>query len=76
MGYMPNVITPHGFRSMASTLLNQNGYNADWIEAELAHEDSDKIRAIYNRTSYLEDRRRMMQDWADYLDGLREAAGK
>lgn len=74
IGYKPDVITPHGFRSMASTLLNQKGFNPDWIERELAHDDVNKIRAIYNRAAYLQERRAMMQDWADYLDELRAKA--
>lgn len=45
------------------------GYHADWIEAQLAHKETNKIRAAYNRAQYLTERRRMMQQWADYLDG-------
>ena len=63
---------PHGFRSMASTMLNELGYNADWIERQLAHVPRNLIRGIYNRAEYLLERRRMMQEWADYLDGLRQ----
>lgn len=74
MGYTADQVTPHGLRSMASTLLNQQGFRSDWIERELAHEDVNKIRAIYNRAAYLEQRRTMMQAWADYLDDLRESA--
>lgn len=61
----------HGFRSMASTLLNERGWNPDVIEAQLAHQDQNSVRRAYNRAQYLEDRRRMMQEWADYLDELR-----
>ena len=61
----------HGFRSMASTILNERGWNPDVIEAQLAHQDANAVRRAYNRAQYLEDRRRMMQEWADYLDELR-----
>ena len=61
----------HGFRSMASTLLNERGWNPDVIEAQLAHQDANTVRRAYNRAQYLEDRRKMMQEWADYLDELR-----
>lgn len=64
-------MTVHGFRSMASTLLNERGWNPDVIEAQLAHQDANAVRRAYNRAQYLEDRRRMMQEWADYLDELR-----
>jgi integrase len=72
MGYEKGVMTIHGFRSMASTLLNEQRYRPDVIEAQLAHGDQDAIRSAYNRASYLDERRRMMAEWADYLDGLRE----
>lgn len=71
MGYAKEEMTAHGFRAMASTLLNELGYNFDVIEAQLAHEGYDKIRAIYNRAQYMDERRKLMQDWADYLDKLR-----
>jgi integrase len=63
--------TVHGFRHLISTALNEHGYNSDWIERQLAHGDPDKIRAIYNKAMYLEDRRVMMQEWADELDSFR-----
>lgn len=72
MGYKGRM-TAHGFRAMASTLLNERGHRHDVIEAQLAHAGYDKIRAVYNRAEYMEERRRLMQEWADYLDGLREA---
>jgi len=75
MGYAKDEMCAHGFRSMASTILNEQGYPADAIEKQLAHNPSNKIRGIYNRTEYLPERRRIMQDWADYLDGLRAQAG-
>jgi len=71
MGYAKDEMCAHGFRSMASTILNEQGYPADAIEKQLAHNPSNKIRGIYNRAEYLPERRRIMQDWADYLDGLR-----
>lgn len=71
MGYTKEQMTAHGFRAMASTLLNELGHRTDVIEAQLAHKGADKIRAIYNRAQYMEDRRQLMQAWADYLDGLR-----
>lgn len=60
----------HGFRAMASTLLNEKGYRPDIIEAQLAHKEKDAVREAYNRAEYLEERRKMMQEWADYLDSL------
>jgi integrase len=71
MGYSSEEMTVHGFRSMASTLLNEQGYNRDWIERQLAHAERNNVRAAYNYAEYLPDRRRMMQEWADYLDTLR-----
>jgi integrase len=68
LGYSKDVMVGHGFRAMASTLLNEQGYNRDWIERQLAHGESNKIRAAYNFAEYLPERRRMMQGWADYLD--------
>ena len=72
MGYDKNTMTVHGFRSMASTLLNEQGYNRDWIERQLAHGERNTVRASYNYAQYLPERRRMMIDWAEYLDELRE----
>ncbi len=71
MGYGKEQMTVHGFRSMASTLLNEQGYNRDWIERQLAHGERNTVRAAYNYAEYLPERRRMMQEWADYLDGLK-----
>ena len=73
MGYDKDAMTVHGFRSMASTLLNEKGYNRDWIERQLAHGERDGARAAYNYAEYLPERRKMMQEWADYLDELRNA---
>ena len=74
MGYEKHEMSVHGFRSLASTLLNESGYNADWIERQLAHSERNGVRAAYNYAEYLPERRRMMQEWADYLDELKNAA--
>jgi integrase len=74
MGYSRDQMTAHGFRSMASTLLNEAGYRFDVIETQLAHSSADKIRAIYNRAQYMEERRKLMQGWADMLDVLKATA--
>ena len=60
----------HGFRTPASTILNEKGYSLDVIEKQLAHEDEDKIRSAYNRAEYLLERKKMMQEYADYLDSV------
>jgi integrase len=70
LGYSKDEMTGHGFRSMASTLLNEQGWNRDAIERQLAHAERNNIRAAYNYAEYLPERRRMMQHWADYLDKL------
>ena len=62
--------TGHGFRATASTILNEQGWKADVIERQLAHAEGNKVRAAYHRSEYLDDRRKMMQHWADYLDAL------
>jgi integrase len=72
MGYEKGVMTAHGFRSTASTLLNANGWNRDVVERQLAHQESNSVRASYNFAEYLPERRKMMQWWADYLDELRK----
>ena len=71
LGYEVNEFTGHGFRSMASTLLNESGWTPDAIERQLAHVEGNSVRAAYNYAEHLEERRRMMQWWADYLDELR-----
>ena len=76
MGYTADIMTMHGFRSMASTILNELGYNRDWIERQLAHTERNSIRAAYNYAEYLPERRKMMQDWADLLTDLKEKARK
>jgi integrase len=75
MGYQ-NRMTGHGYRSLASTILNEKHYSPDVIERQLAHEDSDKIRSAYNRAEYLPERKKMMQDYADYLGGVLVEAEK
>lgn len=65
-------VTAHDFRATASTELNGLGYNSDWIEKQLAHADDDKTRASYNHARYLDDRRNMLQDWANIVDEWRE----
>ena len=74
LGYAVGDMTGHGFRSMASTLLNEQGWNRDAIERQLAHAERDDIRAAYNYAEHLPERRKMMQAWADYLDKLKTGA--
>ncbi|WP_430389187.1 tyrosine-type recombinase/integrase [Dyella sp. 20L07] len=75
LGYGKDEMTGHGFRSMAASRLNEMGWNADAIERQLAHAESNKVRAAYTHAAqYLEERIRMMQAWADYLDGLKHGA--
>jgi integrase len=71
MGYKGRTTT-HGFRGLFSTEANENGFESDWVERQLAHDERDEVRAAYNAAQYLPQRRKMMQWWADYLDGLRE----
>ncbi len=66
--------TAHGFRATASTILNEQGWRPDVIERQLAHAERNQVRAAYHRSEYLPDRKKMMQHWADYLDGLRSGA--
>lgn len=75
MGYGNDTMTPHGFRALARTLLDEQlGYRVDWIEHQLAHAVRDANGRAYNRTSHLKDRAVMMQGWADYLDALKAQA--
>lgn len=62
--------SPHGFRATASTILNEMGYRPDLIERQLAHKERNQVRAIYNRAEYLDERRQMMQGWADAIDAM------
>jgi integrase len=76
LGYSGEEMTGHGFRSMAATRLNEMGWKPDAIERQLAHAESNKVREAYTHAAqYLDDRTRMMQAWADYLEGLK-AGGK
>lgn len=74
LGYAKDEMTGHGFRSMASTLLNEQGWHRDAIERQLAHAERNDVRAAYNFAQHLPERRRMMQAWADYLDRLARGA--
>ena len=71
MGYPQDKATAHGFRATASTILNSRRFDRDVIEAALAHQDQNEIRRIYNRSLYLPERTRLLQDWADLLDRLK-----
>jgi integrase len=75
LGFSKDDMTGHGFRTMASTLLNEQGWHPDLIEPQLAHAERNKIRAAYNRAQRLPERRQMMQAWADYLEGLKTGDG-
>ncbi len=71
MGYSGAEMTWHGFRTIASTLLNEQGWHPDLIELQLAHAERNEVRSAYNKAQRLPERRKMMQAWADYLDGLK-----
>jgi integrase len=70
LGYGRKEICAHGFRAMASTMLNEMGYNPDWVERQLAHSELNGVRAAYNHAEHLPERRKMTQEWADFLDSL------
>jgi integrase len=74
LGYDKEQMTGHGFRHLASTNLNELGWNPDAIERQLSHKDGNAIRGTYNLAGYLDERRKMMQGWANHLDGLRDEA--
>jgi integrase len=77
MGWSNEEMTPHGFRAMASTILDNMGYKQEWLERQLAHEEPNKVKAAYKRDAwrmYLDERKEMMQSWADYLDKLKAEA--
>jgi integrase len=75
LGYATDEMTAHGFRAMASTLLNESGkWNPDAIERALAHGDTDKVRAAYHRGAHWKERVEMAQWWSDHLDRLRTGA--
>jgi integrase len=71
MGYEKSTMTPHGFRSLASTNLNAQGVDKELIEIQLSHRDQDQSRAAYNFADHLPERKIMMQNWADWLDSLK-----
>ena len=71
MGYHSRA-TVHGFRAVFSTIANESGFDGDVIEKALAHEERNRVRAAYHRSEYLDQRRKLMQWWADYLDKLKE----
>ena len=73
LGYKGKM-TGHGFRAVASTMLNEQGYRPDVIERQLAHCERDEVRGAYNRAEYLAERVTMMQAWADYLDKIKAGA--
>jgi len=75
LGIPADEMTGHGFRAMARTILDEVlGFRPDFIEHQLAHAVRDPNGRAYNRTAHLPQRRKMMQAWADYLDGLRKGA--
>jgi integrase len=74
LGYDNNEMTGHGFRSMASTILHEQGWPHEAIERQLAHAERNKVSAAYNYAEHLPKRREMMQAWADYLEGLKSGA--
>lgn len=63
--------TTHGFRSLFSTEANEHGWNSDWVERQLAHDERDQVRGAYNAAQYMPQRRKLMQWWADHLDALK-----
>jgi integrase len=74
MGYTKEEMTGHGFRSMASTLLHEQGWNHQAVERQLAHAERNAVSAAYNFAEHLPERRRMMQTWADFLANLKSGA--
>lgn len=73
MGYKGKM-TGHGFRAVASTIMNESGFNTDVIERQLAHCERNEVRGAYNRAEYIQERQRLMQWWSDYLDGTKAGA--
>ncbi len=75
LGIPKEQMTGHGFRAMARTLLDEElGYRIEWVECQLAHAVKAANGRAYNRTTYLKQRKDMMQHWADYLDSLKAEA--
>ncbi|GHV51309.1 integrase [Synergistales bacterium] len=71
LGFSGDEMTAHGFRSMASTTLHEQGWHSDAIERQLSHVEGNSVKAAYNYAEYLPERREMMQAWADWLDNLK-----
>lgn len=74
LGYDRTKLTAHGFRGMASTMLHEHGWDSDVIERQLSHAERNAVKAAYNHAEHLPARRKMMQEWSDHLEGLRDAA--
>lgn len=74
IGFTKEQITPHGFRAMFSTIANEQGWNCDVIERQLAHAERNSVRGAYNHAEYMPERIKLMQWWADYLDELTRLA--
>jgi len=74
LGYEKDEICAHGFRAMASTMLHEQGWSSDVIERQLAHKEGNAIKGAYNHARHLPERVKIMQHWADYIDGLRDGA--
>jgi integrase len=74
LGYSADVMSAHGFRSTASTILHEQGWPHDVIESQLAHLTGTATSRAYNRSIHLAERTKMMKSWADYLDALRDGA--
>ena len=74
MGYTNDQITAHGFRGVASTLLNEQGFRTKVIEAQLSHKLKSAVEGAYNHAEYLDERRDMLNQWGDYLDSLKQGA--
>lgn len=72
MGYSKEEMSGHGFRAMASTLLHENRWDSHYIELQLSHVERNSVKAAYNHAQYIDERKKMMQWWADYLDELRK----
>jgi integrase len=73
LGYKGKM-TGHGFRAVASTILNEQGWRPDVIERQLAHTERNEVRGAYNRAEYLPERVKLMQAWADYVDAIEQGA--
>ena len=72
LGISKEQFTTHGYRHMASTRLNELGYRSDVIECQLSHTEPNKVKAAYNHAEYLDDRKKMMDEWGNYLDSLKK----